>query len=95
MLQVKSSKSHGCLFLGKGIVNHPEMGVVVECREVVFDKWDIMRTEWFGRFEETRIMYRTDTGYSFDETQLQDGTFQIEQYAPNWRARKKDAWGLF
>jgi len=93
MLQVKSSKAHGCLFLGKGIVGHPEMGVVVDARFVTFDTWDVMRGQWAGH-EESRVLYRTDTGYSFDETRLQDGTYTIEEYAPNWRAKKPDAWGI-
>lgn len=92
-LQVKSSVMVGCVFLGKGIVGHPEMGVIVECREVVFDMWDVMFQEWTGKHEMTKVMYRTDTGYAFDQDTL-DGMYQIENYAPNWRAKKKDAWGI-
>ena len=84
----------GCVFLGKGIVDHPEMGVIIECRKVVFDEWDVMFQEWLGKRETTKVMYRTDTGYAFDHSRIEDGTYEIEQYAPNWRAHKKDAWGL-
>ena len=95
-LQVKSSVRSGCVFLGKGIKGRPEMGVVVECRRVTFDEWDLMRQEWTGRHEETRMLYMTDNGYVFDDSQLYDERlFQIEEHAPNWRAKKKDAWGLF
>lgn len=83
MLSVKTSKSMGCTFLGKGIVDHPEMGVVDECREVVMDELDVFG-EWTGN--ETKIvMLRTDNGYAFDENMLRNGTFKIENYAPNWR----------
>lgn len=93
MLSVKASTPYGCTFLGKGIVNRPEMGVVCECRLVRFDEWDVMRQCWTGRGETQKIMYRTDNGYSFDHDSIVDGTYQIEQYAANWRARKPDAWG--
>ena len=90
---VKKSSRHGCTFLGKGIVDHPEMGFVVECREVILDEWDSISEEWKGS-EERRIMFRTDTGYAFDFNQLHDLPFKIEQYAPNWRPRMVDAWGM-
>lgn len=93
-LFVKSSTSYGCTFLGKGIVGHPEMGVVCECREVIFDEWDHVGHHWTGRNEVVKVMLRTDTGYSFDNDMLRDGVFEIENYAPNWRAHKKDAWGV-
>lgn len=93
-LQVKSSINRGCTFFGKGIVNRPEMGVVVECREVLLDEWDVGFCHWSGRNEVTKIMYRTDNGYSFDDDMLADGMFEIEEYAPNWRSHKKDAWGV-
>lgn len=87
MLSVKKSVSCGCTFLGKGIVGHPEMGVVYDCREVTFDEWDLMRGEWLDR-EETRIVYKTDNGYVFDQEMLHDKAFEIELYAENWRAHK-------
>lgn len=87
---VKKSTDSGCVFLGKGIKNHPEMGVVCAAREVTFDEYDVMFQHWTGH-EITRILYKTDTGYCFDNTQLGD-VFEIELYAPNWRARKPDAW---
>lgn len=95
MLSVKMSASYGCAFLGKGIVNRPEMGVVCECRLVWFDEWDVVRQCWTGDGATRRILYRTDTGYSFDHDSIADGTYKIEEYAPNWRARKPDAWGFF
>ena len=94
MLQVKFSRPIGCVFLGKGIEGRPEMGVVCDCREVTFDEWDVVYQSWKGANVVCRTMYRTDNGYSFDQTQLDDGTFRIEEYAPNWRAKKKGAWGL-
>lgn len=90
---VKESRRHGCTFLGKGIEGHPEMGVVVECREVILDEWDSVLKHWKGD-NEKRIMFRTDTGYAFDAQALGD-IYQIEQYAPNFRPRKVDAWGMF
>lgn len=95
MLQVKNSTPKGCTYLGKGFVDHPEMGVVVECREVVFDTWDVMYGHWTGKNEKTITMVRTDTGFAFDERDIWDGRYELEQYAPSWRAHKKDAWGLF
>lgn len=92
MLSVKHSAPYGCTFLGKGIEDHPEMGVVVECRLVWFDEWDTMFQHWTGKSECRRIMYRTDNGYAFDRDAIMDGTYKIELYAPNWRPRKKSAW---
>ena len=91
MLHVKSSEAAGCRYLGKGFVDHPEMGVVVECRKVVLDKWDVARG-WKGD-EHAITMVRTDTGFAFDEQDIWDGKYEIELYAANWRARKPDAWG--
>lgn len=93
-LLVKKSVQYGCTFLGKGIVGRPEMGVIRECRLVWFDEWDVMRQCWMERNEIRRIMYRTDTGYAFDHDSIADGTYKIKGYAPNWRARKPDAWGF-
>ena len=92
-LLVKRSNRHGCVFLGKGIKDHPEMGVVVECREVTLDEWDSFSRRWKGN-EQKRILFRTDVGYAFDSQAL-GKIYEIEQYAPNWRASKPDAWGMF
>lgn len=93
MLYVKSSVPVGCTYLGKGFVGHPEMGVVVDRREVLFDDWDVMRAEWTGKREETHMLIRTDNGFVLDEADIFERHFyEIEDYAPNWRARKYDAW---
>ena len=86
MLDVKNDRGVGCTFLGKGIVDRPEMGVVVECREVTFDEWDFIEQEWKD-CEVKKLLYRTDTGYVFDEDDIfgDQARFQIELYAPNWR----------
>ena len=86
MLDVKRDKAAGCTFLEKGIVGRPEMGVVAECREVTFDEWDFIEQSWKDR-EVKRLLYRTDTGYVFDESDIfgPDARLEIEQYAPNWR----------
>ena len=94
MLSVKASAPYGCTFLGKGIVGREEMGVVIECRMVWFDEWDVMQQRWIGKNQVRKIMYRTDNGYAFDHDALVDGTYKIEQYAPNWRARKNNPWGF-
>lgn len=93
MLNVKYSKSCGCVFFGKGIVDRPEMGVVSECREVVFDEFDVMRQEWKGR-EVVKIVYKTDNGYSFDDDDIRgsNARLKIDNYAPSWRAKKGDCW---
>lgn len=85
-LYTKASRYAGCTFLGKGIVGCPEMGVIVECREVTFDEWDIIEQEW-KNCEVKKLLYRTDTGYVFDEDDIRgpDAWFEIEQYAPNCR----------
>lgn len=90
MYSVKSSTAMGCTFLGKGIKHRPEMGVVMECREVVMDEKDIFG-EWAGE-ELIVVMFRTDNGYVFDGRQLQDGSIVIENYAPNWRAKAGYPW---
>ena len=87
-LQVKYVRPMGCTFLGKGIVNHPEMGIVTQSAEVVFDTFDVMRQVWTDAHELKKVVYKTDNGYVFDEDQLADGYFEIEEYAPNWRAKK-------
>ena len=87
---VKSSKPMGCTFFGKGICGHPEMGVVEECREVVMDEKDVFG-EWIGN-ETTIVMLRTDNGYAFDESLLRDRILEIENYAPNWRAKAGYPW---
>ena len=92
MLYVKSSTPLGCAFLGKGIVGHPEMGAVTEARLVVFDKWNSTLGCWTEEDEMTLDLYRTDTGFTVTGDQLKDGTYRIEEYAPNWRVQKKDAW---
>ena len=83
-LDVKRDKGAGCTFLGKGIVGRPEMGVVAECREVTFDEWDFMEQEW-KNCEVKKLLYRTDTGYVFDDDDIRgpDARLEIEQYAPN------------
>ena len=88
-MNVKNSKEYGCTFLGKGIVGRPEMGVVVQCREVIFDEWDVMRQDWKGH-EVKKLVFKTDTGYVFDEDDYlgPDARLEIELYAPNWRAKK-------
>lgn len=93
MLYVKGWKPCGCTFLGKGIVDHPEMGVIIDCREVIFDEWSIAG-HWTGREEQSRIMYKTDTGYVFDDSDLCGDTprFKVELYAPNVRADKIFCW---
>ena len=93
MLHVKSARPVGCTYLGKGFVGHPEMGVVVDRREVLFDKWDVMKADWTGAHEMTIFMIRTDTGFVLNEDDIfEKHYFDIEEYAPNWRARKYDAW---
>lgn len=94
MLNVKASKPHGCVFLGKGIEGRPEMGVIEDCREVLFDEWDVMRGQWTGLHEKTVVMYKTDNGYVFDETFIfgKKPILKIEEYAPNWRAHKDHVW---
>ena len=86
MLDVKVDRGAGCTFLGKGIVGRPEMGVIEECREVTFDEWDFIEQDWKD-CEVKKLVYRTDTGYVFDEDDIfgADARFEIEQYAPNWR----------
>ena len=87
---VKSSKSMGCTFFGKGFIDHPEMGVVTDCREVTFDEKDVYG-EWTGN--ETKIvMLKTDNGYAIDENMLRSGMFRVENYAPNWRAEGSYPW---
>ena len=85
-LYTKVSRCAGCTFLGKGIVGRPEMGVVAECRDVTFDEWDIIEQDWKD-CEVKKLVYRTDTGYVFDETDIFGAAarFEIEQYAPNCR----------
>lgn len=90
-LHVKEYVLWGCEFIGKGIVGRPEMGVISRCKRVTFDRWDLMRGEWLGK-ETHRLMYLTDTGYSFDETDLKEGRLEIEPYAENWRAHKGTPW---
>ena len=84
MLDVKVDRGAGCTFLGKGIVGHPEMGVIEECREVTLDEWDPFEMDWKD-LEVKQLMYKTSTGYVFDEHQIMgnDALFEIEQYVPN------------
>ena len=86
MLDVKVDRGAGCTFLGKGIVGRQEMGVVEECREVTFDEWDFIEQDWKD-CEVKKLVYRTDTGYVFDEDDISgvNARLKIEQYAPNWR----------
>lgn len=84
MKSIKKSIGHGCTFLGKGIIDHPEMGVVVECRQITFDDWDPITSEWKGD-ELITLMYWTDNDFSFVQDDLDSGRFQIELYAPNIR----------
>ena len=87
-LQVKYVRPMGCVFLGKGIVDRPEMGIVTECAEVIFDTFDVMRQVWTDAHEEKKIVYKTDNGFVFCEDELESGYYEIEEYAPNWRAKK-------
>lgn len=88
-LYVKKSEKIGATFLGKGIVGHPEWGVVVEVRDVTFDQKDVFG-DWEGT-EFTQTWCRTDNGFTFDAARL-GGDILIENYAPNWRAETKGAW---
>lgn len=91
MLDVKVDKGAGCTFIGKGIIGRPEMGVVIECREVTFDEWSFTEMDWKDQ-EVKKLLYRTDTGYVFDEDDIfgVNARFKIEQYAPNWRKHLVD-----
>lgn len=84
MLYVKIDRGHGCTFLGKGIEGRPEMGVVVDCREVTFDEWDFAEQDW-KNCEVKKVLFKTDAGYVFDEDDLwgANARLKIEQYAPN------------
>lgn len=88
MKNIKCVSRIGCVFLGKGIVGHPEMGAIVEAVLVTFDKKDIFGN-WEGD-EEDILMVRTDNGFAFDAAELgSHGHYQIEEYAPNWRAENE------
>ena len=91
MLDVKNDLGAGCTFLGKGIVGRPEMGVIVDCRKIVFDEWDFFEQCWKG-CETTKLVYKTDTGYIFDEDDIfgANPRLEVEQYAPNWRRHLTD-----
>lgn len=91
MLSVKYSEHVGCTFLGKGLEGHPEMGVIVAAKAVVFDEWDCFSQTWKNK-EVGRVMYFTDNGYAFDDSLLEEGVYKIELYAPNWRAHKGTPW---
>ena len=84
MLDVKIDRGAGCTFLGKGIVGHPEMGVIEECREVTFDEWDNFEMEWKD-LEIKKLVYKTSTGYVIDEEMLMGNhrVFEIEEFVDN------------
>lgn len=83
-MYVKKYTTAGCLFLGKGLVGRPEMGVIVESKTVVFDEKDVFG-DWKG-IEESHILYRTDNGFVFSDDDLISGRLEVEAYAPNWRS---------
>lgn len=95
MLDVKNDRAAGCPFLGKGIVDRPEMGVIVDCREVTFDEWDPYVAYWKG-CEVKKLVYRTDTGFVFDEDDLwgEYARLRVEQYAPNIRQHLTTTMGI-
>lgn len=92
MLVVKKSRRAGCLYLGKGFVDHPEMGAISDYREVTFDEIDSLG-HWSGN-EVVVYMVHTDTGFAFDERFIYDGTYKLDEWAFNWRPKKPDAWGI-
>ena len=91
-LNIKTRSELGCSFLGKGIVGHPEMGVVERVVDLIMAEQDVFG-DWVDGTETNISLILTDNGFSFDSRLLVNGTYVIENYAPNFRRKNKvKAW---